>query len=395
MRHRQSPDSFEELGSYYRELLLEDVIPFWLRCGWDREHGGVITTLNRQGVVIDSDKGVWQQGRFAWMMGHLYNHVERREEWLAAAVSGVEFLRRHCFDRDGRMFFQVTRDGLPIRKRRYAFSESFAAIAFGEVAQATGSGELAELAVDTYHSFRDHQPEPKFSSVRPLKGISKLMIEIVTCQMLRQSVGFNEADERIDSAIAEIRRDFVKPELGVCMEQVGLDGSVVDHLDGRLLNPGHALEAAWFIMMEGKLSGRGEYIDLGVQIADWMWQRGWDQEYGGILYFRDLYNHPVAEYWQDMKFWWPQNEGLLATLLAYQLTGAECQLERHQELREWYHNHMVDSEYGECYGYLSRDGRVSSDMKGNMYKGCFHYPRQLLYCWQWCREMGERAERKA
>ena len=30
------------------------------------------------------------------------------------------------------------------------------------------------------------------------------------------------------------------------------DGSIIDHIDGRTLNPGHAIEGAWFILHEAK-----------------------------------------------------------------------------------------------------------------------------------------------
>jgi N-acylglucosamine 2-epimerase len=35
---------------------------------------------------------------------------------------------------------------------------------------------------------------------------------------------------------------------------------------------------------------------------------------------RDVLGKPVQEYWQDMKFWWPHDEALIATALAASLT---------------------------------------------------------------------------
>lgn len=381
-------ERINKLAKAYRATLLDDVLPFWLNHATDAEYGGIMTCVDRKGCVIDTDKGVWQQGRFAWMMAHLCNVVEKRPEWLAQAQHAIRFLRNHCYDTDGRMFFHVTREGTPIRKRRYAYSESFACIAMGEYARATGQSEYASLAEDTYAVYARHQTvPPKFTGARPMKALGVPMIDIFTCQCLRDSIGFAAADVRIDMAIEEIRRDFMKPEIRCCMENVGPDGERIDHLDGRILNPGHAIEAAWFIMSEGERRVNAAYIRQGLDILDWMWERGWDTEYGGLLYYRDVAGHPVAEYWQDMKFWWPQNEALVATLLAYKLTGEQKYAERHLLLHDWYAKHFMDQEFGECYGYLSRDGRVTSDMKGNIFKGCFHYPRQLLRCWRLCEEL--------
>ena len=161
----------------YRDGLLEDTIPFWIEHCVDRQHGGFMMSLDRDGSILDTDKGVWQQGRFTWLLGELYNNVEPREEWLELAKHGADFLDRHCFDpADGRMWFHLTRDGRPIRKRRYAFSESFAAIAYGELFQATGDVQYAERARVTFQSFVEYSltPEvasPKFTDTRPTRGI--------------------------------------------------------------------------------------------------------------------------------------------------------------------------------------------------------------------------------
>ena len=124
------------LRETYRDGLLNDTLPFWLNHSVDKEHGGFITSLDRDGSIVDTDKGVWQQGRFTWLLAELYNNVEQRPEWLEMALHGIRFIDDHCFDKsDGRMWFHLTREGTPIRKRRYAFSESFAAIAYGETRQ--------------------------------------------------------------------------------------------------------------------------------------------------------------------------------------------------------------------------------------------------------------------
>jgi len=123
-------------------------------------------------------------------------------------------------------------------------------------------------------------------------------------------------------------------------------------------------------------------IELGCKMLDYMWERGWDKEYGGILYFRDVHNKPVQEYWQDMKFWWPQNEAIIATLLAYTITGNEKYKRWHRQVNGYAYTKFHDKEYGEWFGYLHRDGTVAQPAKGNLFKGPFHLPRQEWYCWK-------------
>jgi N-acylglucosamine 2-epimerase len=378
------------LAALYRGTLLEDVIPFWLRHGLDREHGGILTCLDRDGSVMDTDKSVWFQGRAGWMFATLFNTVERRAEWLEAARSCVEFSRRHCYSPEGKMWFTVTREGLPLRMRRYVYSESFAAIANAAYANASGDSRAAEDAVKCFatylhHSFTPGVMPPKHEATRPMKGIGAHMIGIVTAQELRANLGDvavagRTCTEWIDAGIAEIERDFLKPDLRVLMESVAPDGGVLDHLDGRTLNPGHAIECAGFILQEGRLRGDRRLIALGATILGWMWERGWDAEHGGLLYFTDLRGLPVQEYWQDMKFWWPHCEAILATLLAWKLTGEARFAERHRLVHGWSFARFPDAEHGEWFGYLHRDGSVAQRAKGNLFKGPFHLPRMLWFC---------------
>ena len=174
----------------------------------------------------------------------------------------------------------------------------------------------------------------------------------------------------------------MKPDIQCVMETVAPDGSIVDHFDGRTLNPGHAIEGAWFIMHEGALRGDSRLIELGCKMLDWMWARGWDTGHGGIFYFRDVSGKPVQEYWHDMKFWWPHDEALIATLMAWKLTGESRYLEWHEQLRAWSFRHFADAEHGEWFGYLHRDGSLSTTIKGNLWKSFFHHPRALWICWK-------------
>ncbi len=379
------PD-LEYFQKFYSRQLLEDTVPFWFPRSFDREYGGFLLMRDADGSLIDDDKAVWIQGRATWLLATLYNTVEKKAEWLEGAKLGYEFLLKHCFDTDGRMFFHVSRDGKPIRKRRYFFSETFAVIAAAAYAQASGDQSAAEKARELFGKCIEYVTipgllEPKFTDTRPSMGIGVPMIMINTTQQLRATIGDNRCDEWISTWIKTIEEKFVKDDIRCVMEQVAPDGSIIDHIDGRTLNPGHAIEGAWFILEEAKHRGNDPHlIKLGCRMLDYMWERGWDTQYGGILYFRDVYNKPVQEYWQDMKFWWPHNETIIATLLAYLLTGNEKYAEWHKLVHDYSYSTFHDAENGEWYGYLHRDGSIAQTAKGNLFKGPFHLPRQEWYC---------------
>ena len=385
-------DYLKELESFYSDQLLKDTVPFWFPRSIDHECGGYLFMRDHDGTLIDTDKAVWIQGRACWLLATLYNTVEQKEEWLEGARIGYEFLKKHCFDANGKMYFHVDRIGNPIRMRRYFFSETFAAIAFAAYAKATGDTDIAAEARELFgiclaYALGERLVEPKYEHTRPMKGIGVPMIMINTAQQIRETIGDPRCDFVISNFIAQIERDFVKDDIRCVMEQVGPEGEIVDHIDGRTLNPGHAIEGAWFILHEAKYRANDPHlIDLGCRMLDYMWERGWDKEYGGILYFRDVYGKPVQEYWQDMKFWWPQNETIIATLLAYLMTGNEKYKNWHQQINQYAYDHFHDKINGEWYGYLHRDGKIAQTAKGNLFKGPFHLPRQEWYCMQILRE---------
>jgi len=373
----------KQLGDFYRHTLLEDVIPFWFPRSVDQQHGGFLHCFDADGSLIDSDKSVWAQGRMSWMLLTLYNTLEPRAEWLAWGRSGVEFLMKHGFDKDNRMFFHLTRAGEPIRKRRYAYSESFAAIACGALFRATAEERWRDVALDLFRRFVDWnfipgRMPPKFCGTRPLIGIGPRMIALATAQSLRDDLGPDESLEKwIDRCLDEIEQLFVKHDRRAVMENVAPDGTIVDHFDGRMLNPGHAIEAAWFVMVEGARRHDRALIDRGCRMLEYSWERGWDETYGGLFYFRDIDRHPVQEYWHDMKFWWPHDEAIIACLLAYRLTNSPHFAKWHQQVHSWSFQHFADPQHGEWYGYLHRDGSLSNSTKGNLWKSFFHHPRML------------------
>lgn len=376
----------------YRDDLVNDIMPFWLKNGLDRVNGGVYTCVDRDGSLIDTTKSVWFQGRFAFVCSFAYNTIEKNPEWLAAAKSTIDFVEAHCFDTDGRMYFEVMADGTPLRKRRYVFSESFAAIAMAEYAKASGDMTYAQKALDLFKDIRKFVAtpgymEPKYLPSLQAKGHSLVMILINTASRIRNVISDPVLDQQIDESIASLK-DFMKPEFKALLEMVGTNGEFIDTINGRLINPGHCIETAWFLLEEAKHRGWDKELTAqALQILDWSWEWGWDKQYGGIINFRDCRNLPPQDYSQDMKFWWPQTEAIIATLYAYEATGDDKYLIWHKQISEWTYAHFPDAECGEWYGYLHRDGTVAQPAKGNIFKGPFHIPRMMIKSYELCKEL--------
>ena len=376
----------------YREDLVQNIMPFWMKYGLDTKNGGVYTCVDRNGELMDTTKSVWFQGRFAYTCCFAYNNIERRQEWLDAAKQTIDFIEAYCFDTDRHMFFEVTADGKPLRKRRYVFSESFAAIAMAEYSKATGDRTYAEKAMQIFREMRKRLTtpgllEPKYLPTVEMKGHSITMILINVANVLKQVIDDPELDEQTDQSLESLINNFAHPEFKALLETVGPNGEFIDSINGRLINPGHCIETSWFLMDVAERRGDKKLLEFALQILDWSWDWGWDEEFGGIINFRDCKGYPQQDYSQDMKFWWPQTEAIIANLYAYKLTGDEKYLKRHRQISEWTYAHFPDHEYGEWYGYLHRDGSVAQAAKGNIFKGPFHIPRMMIRSFMLCNEI--------
>lgn len=394
--------NFAKQAQRYRTELTEGILPFWLEHGLDREFGGMLTCLDRDGALMDETKSVWFQGRSAFTFAYAYNNVAQRPEHLEASKLILDFLEEHCFDpKDGRMYFEVKRDGTPLRKRRYVFSESFAIIAWAEYAKATGDMSYAQKALDLFHKVQGWLAtpgvlEPKYLPTLEAVGHSITMIMLNVAVVLSQVTDDESLSKQVEESFRLIKDKLYQPKYNCVLEMVTPEGGLIDTLNGRVINPGHCIETAWFLMEASRLmpdlSCAEEMRDFSTTILDDAWKWGWDEVYGGIINFRDCKGFPAQDYSQDMKFWWPQTEAQIATLYAYIITHDEKYIDWYQKVDDWAWEHLKDREYPEWYGYLHRDGGVAQPAKGNLFKGPFHIPRMLVKASLLCDEISSQKD---
>ena len=378
-----TPERAVKLGSLYRRELLESVVPFWQDRSPDPEHGGFFTCFDRDGTLYDETKYVWLQGRAVWMFSRLYREVEPRSEWLEAARAGAEFIRDHCFDESGRMYFAVTRGGRRLTKPWSIFSECFAIMGYAEHARASGDTSWREAAEELFQRTLELVATPDLDSLsypeqaRPsVHAVPMILLNVV--QELRRDADDSAYADVADEALDRIAHCHCHPEERALFENVALDGSLIDSPDGRVINPGHALESAWFALRESQVRPGARGGDRAVEIIEWSLERGWDDQHGGLLYFLDHRGLPSPFLEWDMKLWWVHVETLYALLLAHHLTGRQDSLDWFERVHEWTWEHFPDPEYGEWFGYLHRTGEPASALKGSMWKGFYHLPRGLL-----------------
>lgn len=379
--------TFQTYAKLYRETLFENVIPFWMSHSPDREFGGYFTCLDRQGQIYDTDKFVWLQGREVWTFAMLYNRVEQKQEWLEFAKLGAEFLRKHAMDAQGDCYFSLDRQGQPLIQPYNIFSDCFVSLAFYQYSLASGDSAYHTLAQQCFARILSRRENPKgiyekSTGSRPMKGFALPMILANLCLEMPDLLPEKQGQELIDRCIHTVMEVFYDPDTGLIHEHVHTDGSLLDNFEGRLINPGHGIEAMWFMMDLAQKRGNQGLLDQAVTRCLGLLQFGWDRDHGGIFYFMDAKNAPPLSLEWDQKLWWVHLEALIALAKAYLYTGRSDVWEWYQRIDGYTWSHFPDLNHGEWFGYLNRQGQPLLSLKGGKWKGCYHVPRALYECWQ-------------
>ena len=375
---------FKLYSADFEKVLLGNFAPFWTEFSPDKECGGYLSGFMRDGELFLEDKSVWHQGRCLWMFSKLYNEFGKKPEWLEAAKCGYDFINKYCFAENGHMYFRVTRDGKPLVERRYYFSEAFAVMGYIEYYKATGLEESKKRAIDLfdkmiYYFTTPGVFQPKVNpNTRKNRGHSMVMIMMSVAQEMRKIESNPKYEKLISDCLDTIIKFFIKPEEKALFETVGPNGERLNSPEGRLINPGHSMETAWFMMREAIHRKDKAIMELAIEVLMWSLELGWDKEQDGILYFVDIEGKPVVSLEWDMKLCWTHCEAMIALAYAYLYTKDEKYMVWLDKIKDYSFKHFSDGDHPEWFGHLHRDGTPVNYIKGSDWKGPFHNVRAFM-----------------
>jgi N-acylglucosamine 2-epimerase len=289
-------------------------------------------------------------------------------------------------DEAGNWYFAVNRQGEPLVQPYNIFSDCFAAMAFSQYALATGDQGAKNVALGTYRNILRRRDNPKgsysktISATRPLKSLGLPMILAGLALEMEPLLEEGELSAVLDSSVSEVMTLLLDPEMSLVFENVSPDGSHPDCFEGRLINPGHGIEAMWFVMQIARRGKDRALIDKTVDVILATLDFAWDTEYGGVFYFLDAFKKPPLQLEWNQKLWWVHLEALVALIKGYNSTARKQCWQWFEKIHDYVWSRFPDPEYGEWFGYLDRRGERLLELKGGKWKGCFHVPRALYLC---------------
>lgn len=376
----------KQLRELYARTLLDDVIPFWMRHGLDRE-GGINSCLGNDGSLVTRERWGWSQWRAVWVFSHLYLHFGQRPEWLAAAKSISAFVRAHGPLANGHWPMLMEPDGTVKRGYESIFNDGFAIYALVELWRATREDELLDAALGTYQIVRDELTGLDLPPVFPYPPAPDRRCLAHGLSMLFSSVLHELALATNDSQVREaaawhhrrVMDVYLRSDRGLVFEWLRTDTTEFPPPQGTAVIPGHAIESMWFQMHIARDKNDTATLDRACETIRKHLEIGWDREFGGLFYAVDADNRPEVGWpFAQSKLWWPHTEAPYATLLAYEHCRQDWCLEWHEKVRAWSYAHFPVPEHGEWYQKLDRQGRPFTDVVALPVKDPFHLPRALM-----------------
>ncbi len=378
------------LREFYREQLLGDIVPWWMKHAIDRDSGGICQFIEDDGTVVSRDKYMWTQLRSLYTWSALCNRIEQRDEWLDVARGIFDFAVAHGRDSSGDWNYWLTADGDVVEGPNSIYSDGFAIMGMTEYARATGEQRAIDVAVETYQRARERLAEPGSYLTAPYvvpAGAKAHGVSMIFSSVFYELGRFLDDAEIMDAGYDHalgVMDHFRKPERLCLLEYTGLDGSELDTPEGRVVVPGHAIESMWFQIHIFEHRGETERIRQAVDCIRWHVGTAWDPEYGGLALALDSQwrGAPAWEH-HDKKFWWVHTETLYALLLAWHHTREAWCLEWYDRIHEWTFSHFPNAEEGEWAMRLTREGERPDGLLSLLplpIKDPFHTPRAMMMC---------------
>lgn len=386
---------FLEYANYYRNHIVNDVMPFWdARC-LDLESGGYLTCFDRTGNLTDDNKYIWFQGRQLYVYSLLYNKIEKRKEWLDAAHHGYKFLVEKAYAGKGRWNYKLNRKGEVLIGTNSIFSDYHVIHGLAEYMKAIESKDEQGMQIlnDSYDVLEKNMFDSEFKDIyentwSPVFIWHDMYLTcLATADTCTDVLGYDRTKKLVNECLDKILYWFAKDEYKVIFESVTRDGKVdLNTPKSRFINPGHTLESMWFCLSVGNRMGRSDIIDRALEIIRWGNRVGEDKALGGVISYADalgLEPEPVDWFKEtnsmwDEKVWWPNAEALCTYAMAYALSENTDYYEMFKRQHEFCRTHFFDPQYGEWYERLERDGTVKNDSKGTPWKCAFHLVRALV-----------------
>jgi len=396
------------LDTYRSEVQEElgEILSFWTEHAIDEQYGGFVGALTNELEILEEEpKSLVMYTRLVWTFSKAARSLEE-PKYLEFAQRALDFLKDHFLDDvHGGALWMVDARAEPLDPAKKVYGQAFFIYALAEHSLATEDEESLELAKRLYRIIEEEAHDS--TAVGYLENFTQAWKSV--------GAGVLDPEDKVAAektmnshlhileAYTNLYRVWKMPHVADNVRElinVFLD-KIIDPETGHFLlffdrewNPlpsyesyGHDIEGSWLLCEAAEVLGDEDLLseveEIALEMAGATLRDGVDKD-GGIFYEGEEGQIIDAD-----KHWWPQAEGMVGFLNAYQLSGSPQFFDASIACWDFAKNFIVDRQRGGWYRRVSRDGEpYTEENKIGPWKSPYHNSRA-------CFEVIERLEKIA
>lgn len=379
-----------------QDVLMGNILPFWLEKTIDRENGGFYGRIDGHGVLHkEAEKGAILNARILWTFSAAYR-VLRKPEYLEAATRAKDYVIAHFYDKEfGGTYWSLDYLGQPKDTKKQFYAIGFMIYGLSEYARATGDKEALDYAIRLFDTIESHSFDRENNGY--IEACTREWGEIADMRLSDFDANYPKSqnthlhiiepytnlfrvwkDERLERALRNLINIFtdhiLNPEthhLDLFFENDWTRGA------GHLESYGHDIECSWLMHEAALVLGDKDVlakVEPVVQMVAKASEKGLNAD-GSMIHEANLDTGHV----DDDMHWWVQAETVVGFFNIYQYFGDETALDKAERCWQYIKDNLIDRENGEWYWSRHADGTLNTDDdKAGFWKCPYHNGRMCL-----------------
>ena len=379
-----------------QDVLMGNILPFWLEKTIDRENGGFYGRIDGHGVLHkEAEKGAILNARILWTFSAAYR-VLRKPEYLEAATRAKDYVIAHFYDKEfGGTYWSLDYLGQPKDTKKQFYAIGFVIYGLSEYERATGDKEALDYAIRLFDTIESHSFDRENNGY--IEACTREWGEIADMRLSDFDANYPKSqnthlhiiepytnlfrvwkDERLERALRNLINIFtdhiLNPEthhLDLFFENDWTRGA------GHLESYGHDIECSWLMHEAALVLGDKDVlakVEPVVQMVAKASEKGLNAD-GSMIHEANLDTGHV----DDDLHWWVQAETVVGFFNIYQYFGDETALDKAERCWQYIKDNLIDRENGEWYWSRHADGTLNTDDdKAGFWKCPYHNGRMCL-----------------
>jgi len=409
-------NKLKTLREEVRNVLIQNILPFWIDNMQDVERGGWYGRMTGRGELVpDAPRGAVLYARLLWTFSAAYrvlagarSEQAEREDYQFlrdAATMTKDYILAHFVDEEyGGTYWSVTADGTPLDTKKQFYAQGFMLYGFAEYARATGDGEALKMAQQLFDVIEQHAWDGEHGGY--IEACTRDWQPIEDMRLSAKDENYPKSQNthlHIIEPYANLLRGWPtpspSPREGDSSPLAGAVARLIELFCTRILNPtthhldlffdmdwrrmsrtesyGHDIECSWLLHEAALALGDADIINKVepiVRAVAKASEKGLQAD-GSLIYEGE----PDGSHFDRDRHWWVQAEAVVGFFNIYQHFGDEAALDKALRVWEYIKEHLIDREHGEWYWSVREDGSVNlDDDHAGFWKCPYHNSRMCL-----------------